>query len=364
MKKLFVGICAMALVMAACQQSDGFKVEGIADGFNEGDTLYFYDEMGSEQPSDTIVVRDGKFALEGPVDSVKLCSVVAADGSAGAIFFKEKGDIAIVLSRNNPPKVSGTKANNAWQEVSDLQTEYSAKFESLTTPLYRDELDETQRQQIIASYQAVEREMVEKILDVADANLDNALGYFVLTSMADSEVLTPDRLKDMIGRMPAEYQQRKEITDILDVLKASENTTVGKTMPDFTLPTPDGQQLSALGEVAKNKVTILDFWAKWCGPCCDEMPSMVALYEKYKDKGLGILGISLDTDKDSWVEGITGMNMTWPQVSELKGWKSDIVELYQVNAIPYTVIVDQKGTILDKGLRAESLEIFVEEALK
>lgn len=354
----------MVFAMTACQQS-GYKVNGVAEGFNDGDTLFFYDEMGDELPSDTIVVKDGKFTLNGEVDSVKLCSVVAADGSAGALFFKEEGSIDVTVSRNGAPKVGGTKSNMAWQKVNDLQEEYNAKFESLVKPLVEgEELPDEQRQKIMDDYQAAEKEMISKIIDIAEDNIENAVGYFLVTSLGGSQELAPDRLKAMIDKMPAEYRQREEIVEIMKVLEASENTAVGKTMPDFTLPTPGGEQLSALAEVAKNKVTILDFWASWCGPCCEEMPNMVSLYEKYHDKGLGILGISLDNDKDKWQEGIASMNMTWTQVGDMNGWNTPPVELFQVRAIPFMVIVDQKGTILEKGLRGAELEAFIEKTLK
>ncbi len=364
MKKTFLGLCAMALAVAACQQPEGYRVKGVAEGFREGDTLYFYKVMGDETPTDTIIVRDGEFVLEGSVDSVTLASVVSADGGAGAIFFTEKGNIDLIVSRINTPKVGGTKANDAWQKVNELQAVYSAKFDSLTAPLYLEEYSNELEEKVMAQYQVVEQEMLSKIIDIAEENIDNPLGYFVVTSMAGSKELNIDRLKNLIGKMPADYQQRQEVTDIMKQLEGAEALMNGKVMPDFTLPTPAGQELSALAEVAKNKVTVIDFWASWCKPCCDEMPNMVSLYEKYKDKGLGILGVSLDTDKEAWVKGINDMNMKWAQVGDMQGWKTGVVELYQVNAIPFVVVVDQQGTILQKGLRGESLAMFIEDKLK
>ena len=363
MKKSFVGLCAMALTMAACQP-DGFRVSGVAEGFSDGDTLYFYEVMGAPTPTDTIILKNGKFKLEGPVDSVTMASVVSADGSAGALFFKEKGSIDVTVTKSGMPKIGGTASNDAWQEVNEMQARYSVKFDSLMAPLYMGEPDESARVEAMKAYQVIEREMIDNVIKIAEKNLDNELGYFVVTSMAGGTDLGPERVKELIGKMPGEFQQRKEVVDIMKMLEGAEALAKGKVMPDFTLPTPDGQQLSALAEVGKHKVTILDFWAKWCNPCCDEMPSMVSLYQEYKDKGLGIIGISLDTDKESWTKGFADMQMTWTQVSDLQGWKSPVVELYQVNAIPFTVVVDQKGVILEKGLRGESLWTFIEESLK
>ena len=364
MKKTFVGLCAMAFAMVACQP-DGYRVKGVAEGFRDGDTLYFFKEMGQGIPSDTLIVKNGKFKLEGPADSVTLASVVSSDGSAGALFFTERGNIDVTMSKNSMPKIGGTTSNDAWQKVNDLQARYSVKFDSLMAPIYLGkDVSPDMQEKVMAEYQTIEQEMLTKIIEIAEENIDNELGYFVVTSMAGSKGMSPDRLLDLIEKMPAEYQQRQDIADTMKMLNGAMALSIGKVMPDFTLPTPDGQELNALSEVKKNKVTILDFWATWCNPCRDEIPGMVNLYNQYKDKGLGILGISLDTDKEAWVKGIADMNMTWPHVGDMKGWNSSVVELYQVNAIPYVVIVDEQGTILEKGLRGESLEIFIEEALK
>lgn len=363
MKKTFMGLCAMALAMAACQP-DGYRVKGVAEGFRDGDTLYFFKVMGQDKPTDTIVVKNGKFLLEGPVDSVALASVVSSDGSAGALFFTEQGNIDVTVSRSGAPKVGGTKANDAWQKVNQLQAVYSAKFDSLTAPLYLEEYSEEMEQKVMMQYQAVEQQMLGELVNIAEANIDNALGFFVVTSMAGTQEIKPDRLRALIEKMPAEYQQRKEVADIVRILDGAEALAEGKIMPNFTLPTPDGKEMDVLEEVKKHKVTILDFWASWCNPCCDEMPAMVSLYESLKDKGLGIVGVSLDTDKEAWTKGIANMNMTWAQGGEMQGWKSSVVDLYQVNAIPYVVVVDEKGTILTKGLRGDDLKEFVEQRLQ
>lgn len=354
----------MVAVMTACKQS-GFRVEGVAEGFSEGDTLYFYEEVGQETPADTLVVKDGKFTLQGETDPENLSSVVAADGSAGATFFREEGSISLVLTKDGLPKVGGTKANDAWQKVNDIQEEYEAKFGEMLTPFYSgEEVDDEQRQKMLADFQTLEAEMMSRLADVAEENIDNAVGLFLVLSFGDNQKIEPERLKGMIDKMPQAFRQREEIVELQETLENAENTAEGKTMPDFMLPTPDGQLMSAMDEVAKHKVTILDFWASWCGPCCQEMPNMVSLYAKYREKGLGILGISLDNDKDKWKGAIASMNMTWPQVGDMNGWNTQPVELFQVTAIPFVAVVDASGTILAKGLRGAELEAFIEKTLK
>ena len=117
-------------------------------------------------------------------------------------------------------------------------------------------------------------------------------------------------------------------------------------------------------EVEKNKLTIIDFWASWCGPCRAEMPSVVGLYEEYKDRGLGIVGISLDENGGDWKTAVETMNMKWTQLSDLQGWNNKAARMFDVNGIPFTMIVDTEGRLLAAGLRGGDLRHFVEQYLK
>lgn len=136
------------------------------------------------------------------------------------------------------------------------------------------------------------------------------------------------------------------------------------TITEMHIKDIDGNDHSLREEIAKNKITIVDFWASWCGPCRQEMPSLVNLYGSYKDKGLGIVGISLDTEKEAWKEAISNLGITWCQLSDLGGWDSEAAMVFNVRGIPYTIVTDSKGTILATGLRGSELEQFIEEKLK
>ena len=159
-------------------------------------------------------------------------------------------------------------------------------------------------------------------------------------------------------------RQRPAIQHMQQTLAAAAKTAEGSTITDFTQEAPDGTNVSLMDEVKKNKVTVIDFWASWCGPCRQEMPFMVQLYDKYQSKGFGIIGISLDNDKDAWQQATDALGVKWPQMSDLKGWENEIAQYFNVNSIPHTIVVDQKGTILRRGLRGEALEAFVAEQLK
>lgn len=129
---------------------------------------------------------------------------------------------------------------------------------------------------------------------------------------------------------------------------------IGEEAPQFSEKTPEGKDL-ALKDF-RGKVVLIDFWASWCGPCRKENPNVVRLYNKYKDKGFDILGVSLDKNKERWLAAIEKDQLTWSHVSDLKGWNCAVAKQYGVRGIPFTVLVDKEGKILGTRLRGAALE--------
>lgn len=138
--------------------------------------------------------------------------------------------------------------------------------------------------------------------------------------------------------------------------KESQNLLApGKPAPNFTQNDVNGKPISLTD--LKGKVVLIDFWASWCGPCRKENPNVVKLYEKYKDAGFTIMSVSLDKDKANWLAAIQKDNLVWPyHVSDLKQWSNEVARLYQVSSIPFTVLVDKNGNIIDTKLRGVELE--------
>ena len=144
-------------------------------------------------------------------------------------------------------------------------------------------------------------------------------------------------------------------------MKNGENLQVGKIAPDINLSNPDGQvvPLSSL----RGKIVLIDFWAQWCRPCRMENPNIVEAYQKYKDKGFEVYGVSLDRSKDKWLQGIEEDGLVWTHVSDLKYWQSEAAKTYNITAIPASFLLDRNGTIIAKNLRGPLLHQKLKEIL-
>ena len=149
---------------------------------------------------------------------------------------------------------------------------------------------------------------------------------------------------------------------IIPSKQASTSTEVGAIAPEIALPGVDGTVVSLSS--LKGKYVLVDFWASWCGPCRAENPNVVAAYDQFKGKNFTILGVSLDNKKDAWEKAIKDDNLSWTQVSDLRGWSSAAAVVYGVQSIPGNFLIDPNGKIVAKNLRGSSLEEFLKVVLK
>lgn len=154
-----------------------------------------------------------------------------------------------------------------------------------------------------------------------------------------------DRYEQEMLMVKMQEEEAKRLSNLLPT---------GSLAPEIAQQTPDGGTL-ALSQL-RGKVVLIDFWASWCRPCRIENPNVKRVYERFKGKGFEILGVSLDRDHASWLKAIQDDGLPWKHVSDLGFWNNAAAQEYGVTGIPYTVLVDAEGKILEKGLRAEQLE--------
>lgn len=152
------------------------------------------------------------------------------------------------------------------------------------------------------------------------------------------------------------------VNDIRAQQQAAQRTAVGGLAPEIAVSDPEGNPIKLTD--FRGKVVLIDFWAAWCRPCRMENPNVVRMYARFRNKGFEIFGVSLDRDKEAWLQAIKDDKLTWKHGSELRFWQSSFVPTYNLEGIPMTYLVDAEGRIIAKGLRGADLEKKLEEILK
>lgn len=167
--------------------------------------------------------------------------------------------------------------------------------------------------------------------------------------------LTPDEIRANIALLDSSLWATQYVKTLQEFAETLELVAIGKPAPDFTLNTPAGDTVTFSDKLGKGYV-LLDFWASWCGPCREENPTVVRVFNKYKGKGLDVFGVSLDRSKEQWVEAIGKDSLAWTHVSDLLYWNSKPAQLYGIRAIPSNVLIDENGIIIKKNLKGKELE--------
>ena len=359
MKKIAMMAMA-ALTMVACQNKNAYTISGTFENAGEGDSVSLQLVEGRKLVDlQKVPVVNGKFEFKGVADSVQIAAVTMGD--AFCQFFLEPGQIRVDLKLGQMSYALGTPNNNAYEsfmsDMKALEEEYAEIARNAQNP----DLTEAQLAEVKAQMSSFEEKYYQAIKNSIADNVGNDFGLYNLTNSYyyyAPEELAPV-LEGYIAAFPnnARLQQLKKHNDL------SLETSVGKQFKDFEMADVDGNMHKISEYVSANKVTLIDFWASWCGPCRAEMPAVKAAYEAYKGKGFGIVGVSLDNNKDAWTASIKNLGMEWAQISDLKGWNCEGAKLYGVNSIPATVLVAQDGTILARNLRGEAIQEKLAELL-
>lgn len=374
MKKLFVLASALfVLAFSACADKSGYVVTGTAEGTVDGDTVYICDMQGffAIVPTDTAVVKNGKFEFKGDFEGAALRFLVpthngSAEGLGMADFVLENANINIqtFLQKTKKEAVIESDGENA-----AIYKDYEAlckKWDGQINPYWDIVREKNGSEEEIAKAQTE----MNKLSDQRDGEIYQFVKNHVPSGISDMLMVygwstyTDAQKKELMDLFAKKGPDMPNYKNLVAQQKAEESTGIGAQYTDIVMQTPEGKTIKVSDYVSKNKYTLIDFWASWCGPCLKEMPNVVNAYNKFHDKGLEIVGVSLDNKKEAWVAAIKKQNMPWPHMSDLKGWESAGAAAYNVRAIPANVLISQDGKIVAKDLREEALQEKLAELLK
>ena len=364
MKNFVYLFAAGTMALAACSSDPAYKISGTIENVADGEYVYLSEAKGRELIKlDSAVVTAGAFTFEGRQDApiARYINYTPKEGRGPRVdFFLENGNITVALGENN--SVTGTPNNDIYQAYKNESLPLDKQYGELYKTYRAEGTTDEQKAELEKQMDEIDAKKNDIIFNTIDANINNVVGIHLWPS--NSYSMTMEQLLSLASKVPAEFKEKPSIAKLLKRIEAMDNTWIGKKFTDFTLPDLEGNPMKLSDIIAKNKYTLIDFWASWCGPCRAEMPNVVAAYKEYNKKGFGIVGVSLDSDANAWKSAIEKMGMTWDHMSDVKGWECEGAAIYGVGSIPATVLVAQDGTIIERNLRGEAIKEKLAELLK
>ena len=372
-QKLNALIC-LIIILISCKsnttKNNLYEVECNADGIYNGVRAYLKSSNNNKQVIDTAVVMNGAFNFKGEVISpeMRILTIDGINGQTALVLESGKTNVTIYKDSIYKSIIKGGENNSIFNKYKDGYQNLVEKVTSL-----REEYMASRNN--IEAVKRIQKQNVELRLELKNYGLnfltqhpDTDFSLMLLESITLQKEFDAKLANEILEKIANKISNRPYNIEVMQKINFNINNALSKAVievnsvaPDFTAPDPEGNQIT-LSEIL-GKVTILDFWASWCRPCRVENPNFVKLYNKYHEKGLNIISVSLDREnqKSRWIKAIEKDNLSWYNVSNLKYWQDPVALMYNISSIPATFILDDKGTIIATRLRGSALEKKIDE---
>lgn len=354
MKKVLILVLSVALF--SCSQQKGFKINVNLEG---ADGQVILEERGAGEwiPVDTADVVDGVAVLEGEVSVPGAYYVSLAGQRAKALVFVENTNMTMTGKADSifMADISGSATHDEFKvvdkKIKEITKKYMALYQEARTAGAAGDTAKAnnlmaQVNELYESTNTIQEDFVK------DNPASYVTPYFLERIQYGKEA---DELESMVNALDPKLLTVPSIIQLKDKIVKLKKVAIGQIAPDFTQNDADGNPVKFSDVYSNNELTLLDFWASWCGPCRQENPNVVAVFNDFKDKGFSVFGVSLDKDKDAWLKGIADDGLTWTHVSDLAYWNNSAAKLYAVQGIPHSILVDKNGKIIAKNKRGDEL---------
>jgi peroxiredoxin len=362
---LFIAATASLIACNSEPKKDGnIAVHGTAPVDFAGQQIYLFtvDAQSQQKADSALINEDGSFELISTIEKLDFYQIGIDSRNRINLGLQPNEEITLTIRNaqfEQDYNISGSTESEKIQEVIGLQIEGFQKQDSLGKAIQA-----AQQQQDVMSFTQLRQMAQESAL-----NYQAKLAKFAtsnsssIASLIALQQLNVDQNFEVYEKVITDLKPSMEghffYDNFASVVASKKKLAVGAIAPDLKFPNPTGE-LIAVSDY-RGKYVLLDFWASWCKPCRMENPNVVRMYEKYSSKGFEIVGISLDQKEQAWVSAINQDKLTWPQMSDLKGWSAEPAQVYGVRAIPATFLLDPEGKIIAKDLRGHALEEKLQE---
>jgi len=346
-----------ALIMFSCSSKPHYTIKGKIEG-SDSVTFYLQKRAGTKTVSiDSAVSKKGVFTMKsGAIKYPQMVFLVAGNSKKRTSFYLENTEIQVTGKMDSLYKatITGSKTQDEYMSLIKSNRLISEKYSKIVIKhqAASQSGDTAAIARLEVRLDSMQKAMKNLQVDFVKDHPGSYATPYILTALSLS--LPEDETEKMVNALDTNLIALPEIQTLKERLAGMKAVNIGKKAPDFTMNDVNGKPVS-LSSKTGAKLLLIDFWAGWCGPCREENPNVVKVYNEFHKKGFDIIGVSLDHEKDTWLKAIKDDKITWTQVSDLQWWDNAAAKLYSVRAIPANFLIDETGMIIDKNLRGKEL---------
>jgi peroxiredoxin len=354
--KNVISVLFFLALLFSCSQPSQYTINGTLEEFPEG-LIYLQKRAEGELVKiDSAEVTDGMFTFTGIVEIPEMYYLSIEGKRGSAAIWIENSDITLTAHADTLYKAEIT-GSAVQDEYAAFQDEIKVIYEQTREPYQKyQEADENGDEETMKQME----EIMDSIYESAEQYQKDWIRKNPSSYIAPSAIqrisysMEAEEIEEFIALLDPSLASTAIVADLKEKVEILKKVAVGQPAIEFTQNDTEGNPVT-LSSLYGSYI-LVDFWAAWCGPCRQENPNVVACYKEFHDKGFDIIGVSLDQDKEAWLKAIEDDGLTWTQVSDLKGWGNVVSDMYGINSIPSSLLLDRKGVIIGKNLRGDDLK--------
>ena len=394
MRNLFYGAIFLG-VLVACQREPGYKITGSVPGTPDGMKVYLYNW---NTPVDSGVVKGGKFVLTGKVDvpvRYQLWVDLSPDKNMeyekdmrGSDIFVDNTDI-----RYETPSIDSLASRMSFHRkevkgevlitgspVHDLYLKYKEKIRPYSNrsseawneylkvyhiPALDGVFNTREGLALAREMQEAQKEMKKIQWDFITGNPTSPVSIDIAQNMMYSSKLSKAEMDKLLQAIDPYLHNAPAYKELQKSMEGFYPVAIGEKFKDIEVVNEEGKTVHLADYVKPGQYNMVEFWASWCGPCRGEIPHLRHVYEAYGkgENAFNMISVSIDDKESDWKKALKEENMKWIQLCDLKGWKGEVINKYNIQGVPFCLILDKEGRIIDHGVRGSELDLVLIDLL-
>ncbi|RHM46863.1 TlpA disulfide reductase family protein [Butyricimonas virosa] len=394
MRNLLYGAIFLG-VLVACQREPGYKITGSVPGTPDGMKVYLYNW---NTPVDSGVVKGGKFVLTGKVDvpvRYQLWVDLSPDKNMeyekdmrGSDIFVDNTDI-----RYETPSIDSLASRMSFHRkevkgevlitgspVHDLYLKYKEEIRPYSNrsseawneylkvyhiPALDGVFNTREGLALAREMQEAQKEMKKIQWDFITGNPTSPVSIDIAQNMMYSSKLSKAEMDKLLQAIDLYLHNAPAYKELQKSMEGFYPVAIGEKFKDIEVVNEEGKTVHLADYVKPGQYNMVEFWASWCGPCRGEIPHLRHVYEAYGkgENAFNMISVSIDDKESDWKKALKEENMKWIQLCDLKGWKGEVINKYKIQGVPFCLILDKEGRIIDHGVRGSELDLVLIDLL-